>query len=102
HDAYADAAAGARRPALALTLGFAIGAGVSGVLAQWGPLPALVPYGIHLLVSAAAVWPLLAARETMTDPATGTLRDDLRVPLASHARFVMVVLPAAPWIFGAA
>lgn len=102
HDAYADAAAGARRPALALTLGFAIGAGVSGALAQWGPLPALVPYGIHLLVSAAAVWPLLAARETMTDPATGTLRDDLRVPLASHARFVMVVLPAAPWIFGAA
>lgn len=102
HDERADAGAAARRPALALTLGFGIGAGVSGVLAQWGPLPALVPYGIHLVVSAIAAAPLLAARETVTAPAAGSLRDDLRVPLAGHARFVRVVLPAAPWVFGAA
>ncbi|SEB61924.1 Predicted arabinose efflux permease, MFS family [Paramicrobacterium humi] len=101
-DTRADAAAGARRPSLALTLGFGLGAGVSGVLAQWGPFPALVPYGIHVLVSALALVPLAAAPETLAAPARGSLWRDLRVPLAGHARFVRVVLPAAPWIFGAA
>src|ERR1700753_3254455 len=35
---------GARRGSLALTAGFGIGAGVSGVLAQWAPAASLLPY----------------------------------------------------------
>lgn len=96
--------AGARRPALALTLGFGIGAGVAGSLAQWAPLPSLLPYAVHLVVSAAALGLLAGAPETAAPlpvrPAT--LWDGLRVPLVGHARFVRVVLPAAPWIFATA
>jgi MFS family permease len=51
----------ARRASLTLTLGFGIGAGVSGTLAQWGPAPALLPYAVHVLLSLAAL-PLLLRR----------------------------------------
>lgn len=102
YDDGADAGAGARRPSLALTLGFGLGAGVSGALAQWGPWPALLPYAIHLVVSAFAAIPLLGAPETVTTAPRGSILRDLRVPMAGHARFIRVVLPAAPWVFGAA
>ena len=39
-------------------------------------------------------------RERRLDP--GRLIDDLRVPAARHRRFLLVVLPAAPWVFGVA
>jgi hypothetical protein len=97
--------AGARRPALALTLGFGIGAGVAGSLAQWAPLPSVLPYAVHLAVSAAALGLLARVPETAESTPGGpaaSLWDDLRVPLAGHARFVRVVLPAAPWIFATA
>lgn len=35
-------------------------------------------------------------------PTRGSLRDDLRIPAVSHRRFLTVVLPVAPWVFGAA
>lgn len=101
----ARATAGARRPALALTLGFGIGAGVAGSLAQWAPLPSLLPYAVHLVVSAAALGLLAGAPETappLPGGAAASLWDSLRVPLVGHARFVRVVLPAAPWIFATA
>src|SRR5699024_7428173 len=39
-----DREAGARRAAMSLTAGFGLGAGVAGVLAQWGPAPGVLPY----------------------------------------------------------
>lgn len=42
-DHKAGITAGARRPALTLTVGFAIGLAVTGCLAQWGPLPEMIP-----------------------------------------------------------
>ena len=96
-----DPAAGARRPSLSLTLGFGIGAGVSGLLAQWGPWPTVLPYVVHVLLSVLALVLLAGA----TDPgrrSTTSLLADLRVPAAHHRRFVRVVVPAAPWVFGAA
>lgn len=102
--------AGARRPTLTLTLGFAIGAAVTGVLAQWGPDPAQLPYFIHIVLSALALWPLLCAPESLASARSG--RDDgsgprpwwknLSVPSATHVRFTRIVVPAAPWVFGAA
>lgn len=102
-DLTTDAAAGARRPSLSLTLGFGIGAGVSGVLAQWGPWPTLTPYAVHAVLSVLALALLATATETVGGHrSTVSLLADLRVPAAHHRRFVRVVLPAAPWIFGAA
>jgi MFS family permease len=102
-DLVARPTAGARRPALTLTLGFGLGAGVSGMLAQWGPLPTLLPYAVHITLSLLVLPALLRARETVPRSRVhGSLWLDLRVPLAGHRRFLRVVLPTAPWVFGAA
>jgi MFS family permease len=101
HDA--DPATRARRASLTLTVGFGVGAGVSGALAQWGPAPTLTPYALQILLSLAALPPLLRAPETR--PPDGTparpLLADLRVPRPARRRFASVVLPMAPWVFGA-
>ncbi len=108
YDKKADSTAGARRPSLTLTLGFGLGAGASGVLAQWGPWPTASPYALHLVLSCAALLMLLKAPETVVPevPRPGesrrTLRQDLRIPLAGHRRFRLVVVPASPWIFATA
>lgn len=102
-DLTADPTAGARRPSLALTLGFGLGAGISGALAQWGPLPTLLPYLVHIVLSIVALVALSKAPETVKiQSTTASLASDLRVPLAGHKRFVRVILPAAPWIFATA
>ena len=102
-DLVARPSAGARRPALTLTAGFGLGAGVSGALAQWGPIPSLLPYLVHIVLSLLVLRPLLRAPETVQRSRVhGSLLLDLQVPLAGHRRFLRVVLPTAPWVFGAA
>ncbi|WP_454048787.1 MFS transporter [Cellulomonas sp. Marseille-Q8402] len=96
--------AGARRASLSLTLGFLLGAGIAGVLAQWGPWRTGTPYLVHAAVTVAAGLVVLAVPETHPAGPAGrrtTLRADLRVPAAGHRRFLRVVLPLAPWVFGA-
>lgn len=93
---------GARRASLALTAGFLLGAGLAGVLAQWGPWRTGTPYLVHAALTVAAGVAVLAVPETHAAPAErGRLRDDLRVPAVGHRRFLRVVLPLAPWVFGA-
>jgi MFS family permease len=105
-DTVAKPGAGARRPALALTLGFGLGAGVAGVLAQWGPWPMVTPYLVHVVLTAAVIPLLLRCPETRPRAAGGVVdragASRFGVPAARHPRFLRVVLPMAPWIFGAA
>jgi MFS family permease len=104
-DTVAKPGAGARRSALALTLGFGLGAGVAGVLAQWGPWPMVTPYVVHVVLTAAVIPLLLRCPETRP-PAVGgvvgTGASRFSVPTARHPRFLRVILPMAPWVFGAA
>lgn len=96
--------AGARRASLSLTLGFLLGAGIAGVLAQWGPWRTGTPYLVHAAVTVVAGLAVLAVPETHVPRSGGgrtSLRSDLRVPAAGHRRFLRVVLPLAPWVFGA-
>ncbi|GAA3009894.1 MFS transporter [Kitasatospora sp. NPDC127116] len=103
HDPSADQGAGARRASLALTVGFGLGAGVAGALAQWGPWPMVTPYLAHLLVTLPALFLLPKAVETRArSAAVRSLWADLKVPAAGHRRFLRVVLPMAPWVFGSA
>ncbi|WP_222709514.1 MFS transporter [Microbispora sp. CSR-4] len=104
-----DGGLAARRAALCQTAGFGLGAGIAGVLAQWGPWPMVSPYAVHILLTAAI--PVLLLRVPETRPARaggsvrellGALADDLRVPAPARRRFRLVVLPMAPWGFGAA
>ncbi len=95
-DPAADAGAGARRAALALSAGFGVGPLVAGVLAQWAPLPMELPYLVHIVLTLAVVVAVLRVPETR--PA-GAFRTGLRVRLPP--RFRRVVVPMAPWAFGA-
>ncbi|WP_435173336.1 MFS transporter [Actinacidiphila sp. bgisy145] len=106
YDPAADAGAGARRSSLALTVGFGVGPGVAGALAQWGPWPTALPFLVHVAVGAVLLGVMLRAPETRAPAAGGAapggLLADLRVPAAGHRRFLRVVLPLAPWVFGSA
>jgi hypothetical protein len=91
--------AAARRAALALTAGFAAGPLVAGVLAQWAPLPTVLPYLVHLALGAIAL--ALLPRAPETRPA-GTEQRRLRLvpPSVRTRRFAVLVAPMAPWVFG--
>ena len=97
-------AAGTRQPsaarssAMGLTAGFGLGAGLAGVIAQWLPLPTLLPYLLHLAVCAAAGIGMLRFR------AARHLHDGggQHAPRRPFPReYVLAVLPASPLIFGA-
>jgi hypothetical protein len=101
-DPTADAGAGARRASLWLTIGLGLGAGVAGVLAQWGPWPTALPYLVHVLVTLPVLVLLPRVPESRSRQQGLRLVDTLRVPSASHRRFLRVIAPTAPWIFGSA
>lgn len=102
-DPSADAGSGARRASLAFTLGSASGALVAGLIAQWGPIPEVLPFLVHICLAipfAVIVWRTPETNRTGGLP--GPWWKQLAVPSAGHRRFTRVVLVAAPWIFGSA
>ncbi|MGO2985643.1 MAG: MFS transporter, partial [Brevibacterium aurantiacum] len=103
-DHKAGITAGARRPALTLTVGFAMGAAVTGCLAQWGPLPEMIPYAVHAVLSIAALIIVCTAPETLTREHRSVQHwwRGLRIPLVGHRTFIRLIIPAAPWVFAAA
>lgn len=97
------AGAGARRASIAMTAGFGIGPLVAGVLVQWGPAAYETPYIPQLILAAAALVLLVRTPETVQRRRSGVLSGGLsRLRGFSDRRFVGVVLPMAPWVFGAA
>src|SRR6202050_2016866 len=56
----------ARRAAVAMTSGFALGPLVAGLVAQWAPSPTVLPYLPHLAVMAVVLVALRDAPETVT------------------------------------
>lgn len=102
-DMKAGVAEGARRPSLTLTLGFAIGAAVSGICAQYIQFPHLVPYFVLITITALCIPAALAAPETRGRvKESNSLWKAFHVPSALDKRFTRVLLPAAPWAFAAA
>ena len=103
-DLAASRTAGAKRPSLTLTLGFGLGAGITGVLAQWAPAPTMTPFLLHAALSCAALAAVCTAPESLPRSSRNTEAwwRDLRVPAAGHRTFRRLVLPMAPWVFAAA
>lgn len=93
-----DPALSARRATVAMAAGFALGPLVAGTLAQWAPLPRLVPYLPHLALAAAALTALRGVPETVGG---GHVRLAVSLPALRSRRFRTVVAPLAPWVFGA-
>lgn len=92
----------ARRASLTLTAGFGLGPAVSGSIGQWGAAPTLLPYVVHIALVLAAAAPMLRAPETRTTRLARPSRQELRPPPAVRRRFLGVVAPSAPWVFGCA
>jgi hypothetical protein len=89
----------ARRAAVAMTAGFALGPLVAGLLAQWAPAPTVVPYLPHIAVMAVVLLLLRQAPETVMADHRPARR---RLPPGLHGtRFRRVVAPMAPWVFAA-
>lgn len=102
-DLDASADTGARRAAMSLTAGFGLGAVVAAMLSQFGPAPEQTPYVVNVALCLLAFVALRGAPETRRAQQTpGPLLDDLRIPAAGHRRFLYVVAPTAPWVFGTA
>ncbi|HEV7623276.1 MAG TPA: MFS transporter [Amnibacterium sp.] len=94
----------ARRASLTLTAGFGIGPLVSGLLSRFAPAPTVLPYAVHVVLTVAAGAVLLNAVETRrrSGAAPGPLLADLGVPREVRRRFLGVIVPGAPWVFGCA
>jgi len=103
-DMTAGEQSGARRAAIGLSAGFGLGPLAAGLIAQWAPAPLVLAYLPHLAVMALVLPGLWRVPETVPPlPGGGpSLAARLRVPAAAHPRFLSVVLPTAPWVFGAA
>jgi MFS family permease len=88
----------ARRAAVTMTAGFALGPLVSGLLAQWAPDPRVVPYVPHLALMLVVLVFVPGAPETVSG---GGERVARALPSLRVARFRRVVTPMAPWVFAA-
>ena len=95
--------AGARRASIFLSLGFGLGPLCAGLLAAFAPLRLVLPYAVHVVLCLLAL-PIVAWRawRRVTARSAGPILAALKVPAAGHRRFVHVVVPMAPWIFGSA
>lgn len=106
---------GPRRLTIATSAGFGLGPLVAGVLVQWAPAPAVLPYVPHLLLTAVALPLVLGAPETrpahdhgrpprLAGPGRWRIPGPGRWRLAGPygRRFRRVVVPLAPWVFGTA
>lgn len=103
-DPKATTGAGARRPSLTMTLGFGVGAAITGALAQWAPAPTLVPFIVTISMLVLTLIPTALAPETVgvtAPPAQQSWVRQLHTPSAKNPDFVIKVATAAPWVFGA-
>lgn len=91
--------AAARRAAIAMNTGFALGPLAAGSLAQWGPAPRAVPYLPHAALMVVVLVLLRKAPETVAPMPGRDVR--LITPGLRSARFRQVVAPMAPWVFAA-
>ena len=106
-DEKAKSTSGAKRQSMALTLGFGIGAGIAGSLAQFAPLPGQLPYILHIVLTIPTIIAMTVVPETRQSPhlAGGTresILSSLRTPSVTRPRFLLVAAMVAPWVFGAA
>jgi len=99
--------AGARRAAVAMSVGFGTGGLLGGLIAQWAPRPEVTPYLLHLGMIAVAIplaWTAPESPLHLTRHTTVDAEDEARgmlLPLLDR-RFRRLILPTAPWVFGLA
>lgn len=101
---------GPRRATLALSAGFGLGPLLTGVLAEFGAVPMVLPYLVHAAAMAVVVLYARSVPETVgaTVPAprepggdaAGGPAADARSFGRAELRVLVPLLPVAPWAFG--
>ena len=97
--AIAGAGAAGRRTAVAMTGGFSLGPLVSGLLAQYAPLPTTLPYLVHVVLIACGV---VVARTLPETVDVRRIRPDVRGPLvlpADRRTLLTVLLPMSVCVY---
>jgi len=98
--------AGARRAAIAMSAGFGSGGLFGGFIAQWAPAPQLVPYLVHIAMMVVAIAIVWGAPESHYHSTRTHSVDDAPsltdVRIFAHPRFLALIVPTAPWVFGTA
>jgi len=94
--------AGDRRATYATGGGFAAGAVTAGALAEWLPHPMVLPCLAHSLLVLTALAATWTAPDTAPEPGAAPVTSRLRRTVVRNRRFLWVVLPASPAVFGAA
>ena len=91
----------ARLTTIALAAGWAGGPLVAGLLGQWGPVPTLLPYLVHVALMLGALALLPAVPETLGADRRkrGGPMVNLGVPSGTRRAFVLVVVPIALGVF---
>ena len=88
----------ARRAAIALSAGFGLGPLVAGLIAEVSPHPLQVAYVPHVVLGLVAIVVLLPTPGPRPNQASA--RPLLRIPAVTYrAPFLLLVAPAAPWVF---
>lgn len=93
-----EPARAARLTTAALGGGWAIGPLLSGILAQWAPLPTVLPFLMHVALMVVGLALLPGVPETLADRRAGPLVN-LGVPPGARVPFLVVVLPVAVGVF---
>lgn len=88
----------AQATAVALGGGWALGPLVSGLIGQWGPWPAVLPYLVHVVLLAPGLVLVWRIPETLRHPRRGPLVN-LGVPDGAGRAFGLVVVPIAIGVF---
>ncbi|MCU1394859.1 MAG: major facilitator transporter [Ilumatobacteraceae bacterium] len=99
-----DDGVGARRASMSLTVGFLLGAAVAGALAQWAPAPEVLPYLVHIALTIPMALLVLGVPQQASVVVHHTpdrqVHDAVRSSMLRDARFLRMILPTAPWVFG--
>lgn len=95
---------GARRASLFTTAGFCLGPIASGMIANFAPLPATLPYLVHIVLCLPVLLFLLRVPGTKPEALAGN-NAEARIQQYAYEgaqrRFRRVIVPSAPWVFGA-
>lgn len=92
---------GARRAAVALSAGFGLGPMLAGLIGEVTAYPLTVPYVPHVVLGLVATVLLLPVRDVEVAPTAR--RPLLSIPSVTRTRrFLTLVAPVAPWVFGCA
>lgn len=91
------AAAAAMRASAAMAVGFALGPFIAGVLVQWAPWPAVLPFVLPLVLVVLAFVLARSVPETMTRKRPGRLQ--LGVPPGAARGFWVYLLPVGLLVY---